>query len=150
MRPVSDLDTQAPESPRRDSSDDEKTTSAPGSSPRRPGRSGVKSSGATYPRSPGSKSAAHHDFDDGHDATYKQYRDKYGKEGWRTEAGLEEALRESMQSVGELLKKMKSLVDDDDYPNDVWVDIKGKVNGEMRFQDGLRRDLERLQAAKKA
>lgn len=141
--PVSDLDTQAPESPRQDFSGGER--SAPDSP--RPDSSDVKSSGATYPRS-GATTVDYDDSDDGYDDDddYRQQadKDKTGM-GWRTEASLDEAIRESMLKVGDFIKELKVMAEED-YNTHEWIELKVKLNGEMRFLDGLRKDLSDLQA----
>lgn len=112
--------------------------SAPGSS--RPQASNVKSSAATYPRS--GPTAEYDDSNDG-DADDEEPDKDDKKMEWRTEAWLNEAIRESMLKLGELLKEMKVLAERD-YYNDQWVELKAKVNSEKRYQDGLRKDLSKL------
>lgn len=137
---VSDLNTQAPESPRQDFSGGER--SAPDSP--RSDSSDVKSSGATYPRS--GATTVDYDGSDDDDDDYRQQADKDDTEmGWRTEAWLDEAIRESVLKAGDFIKELKVLAEED-YNNHEWVELKVKLNGEMRFLDGLRKDLSYLQA----
>lgn len=112
--------------PRSDFSSDDETTSAPGSPRRR--RAGslyFKTSGSTY---------------------YQQrQRDKDDKNAgeWRYQSArvLDDLIRDGMSKVNEYLKEMKSLMADDyDYSHAKWVDIKVKLDVEMRLLARMRKD----------
>lgn len=66
---------------------------------------------------------------------------------WHTAFWLEDAIRESVGKVIEYNKRMgllASLVrDDENYPVE-WDELQGKLYREMRYQEGLRKDLNEL------
>lgn len=66
---------------------------------------------------------------------------------WHTAAWFEDAIRESVGKVIEYNERMgllASLVgDDENYPVE-WDELQGKLYREMRYQEGLRKDLNEL------
>lgn len=125
-----------------DFSDDESSSSSPSATPSSHFK--TERSGSASPRSKfttGYNDSYDHDHD-GHDGD----EDENGME-WHTAAWLEDAIRESVGKVIEYNKRMgllASLVrDDENYPVE-WDELQGKLYREMRYQKGLRKDLNEL------
>lgn len=59
---------------------------------------------------------------------------------------LDELIRDGMSKVNEYLKEIKSLTaddyddDDDDYSHAEWINLKVKLDVEMRLLDRMRKD----------
>lgn len=145
------METETPESPRADFSDDEFS-----SDPASPW-SETSAPPTPRPESEAGYSASEDDDDDDDDGdsddnvdNIQQPDEDEDELPWRTTSWLEDAIRESVGKVEKYNERMGLLAQekgDENYPIE-WDELRGNFYREMRYQEGLRSDLDKLLARK--
>lgn len=135
----SDMETHAPESPQQDFSDDELSSAAPS----------LRSETSVPPTPRPEFEEEYFDLEDDDDNNRELDEDDDNGLEWRTIAWLQNAILESGCKINEYNKKMgilAALVEDGkDYPIE-WDELRGNLYREMRYEEGLKRDLNKLMA----
>lgn len=137
------METETPESPRADFSDDEFSSD--------PASPWSETSAPPTPRpEPEAEYSDSEDDGDDNDDNIQQPDEDEDELPWRTTCWLEDAIRESVGKVKKYNERMGLLAQekgDENYPIE-WDELRGSLYREMRYQEGLRSDLDKLLARK--
>ncbi len=131
------METEVPEPPWADFSDDEFSSD--------PTSPGSESSDPPTPQSEPESEYSDSEDDDYDDNIRQPDEDEDGLP-WRTTAWLEDAIRESVGKVKKYNERMGLLArekGDGNYPIE-WDELRGDLYREMRYQEGLKRNLNEL------